>query len=232
MGRTRDRSRNRGARGVGTRRPAWATGVAWALLACAQAPGLAGQLAYPELARDDELRLAMSAGPLSVTSDADVYLMASRGFERVVEGSNGFSCLVVRSAVQRDVVAPHCLNDAATATVLPSLLREGELQASGMSADAIDAELKRQWASGELPLASGPAYAYMLSGGQHLGPAGRFEPHFMLYVPYVTNADIGGDPRLPHFPFVGPVENHPLSTVVILMEEFVDPSSVSLPTAR
>ena len=54
----------------------------------------------------------------------------------------------------------------------------------------------------------------------------------MLYVPYVTNADIGGDPARQEFPFVGPYENHPLSTVVVIMEEFVDPTDVQLPGRR
>jgi hypothetical protein len=171
----------------------------------------------------------MSAGPLAVSVAADIYAMSAKGFERVVAGSNGFACLVVRSAVNRSILAPHCLNPAAAETVLPAMLREGELQAQGLSGEAVDAELKRQWANGELPLPSGPAYAYMLSGGQQLGSAGTFKPHFMLYVPYITNAAIGGDPANMQFPFVGPVENHPLSTVVIIMEEFVDPASVVLP---
>lgn len=190
---------------------------------------VSAQEQYPELTRDEELRLAMSAGPLTVSSDADVYVMGARGFERVIEGSNGFACLVVRSAHDRMLLAPHCLNPAAAETVLPSMLREAELQAQGLGADAVDEEMKRQWEASALPLPSGPAYAYMLSAGQRLGSAGSFKPHFMLYVPYVTNADIGGDPRRQEFPFVGPYENHPLSTVVIIMDEFVDPASVVLP---
>ena len=71
----------------------------------------------------------------------------------------------------------------------------------------------------------------MLSSGQRIGPnGGNFKPHFMLYIPYITNAEIGGDPTQPEFPFVGPFENHPLSTVVVVMEEFVDPTSVVLPS--
>lgn len=193
----------------------------------AQGPG------YPEITAEDELRLALSAGPPSLSGDADVWLMGPAGFEKLVDGSNGFACLVVRSAANKGVLAPHCLNDAAVETVLPSMLREAELQARGMSAEEIDAELRRQWDGGALPLPSGPAYAYMLSEGQRIGPRlGNFRPHFMLYVPYVTNEAIGGDPANPAFPFVGPVENHPLSTVVILMEEFVDPADIALPTGR
>ena len=40
----------------------------------------------------------MSAGPLSVSKNADVYVMTDRGFDRMIHGSNGFACLVVRSA--------------------------------------------------------------------------------------------------------------------------------------
>ena len=185
---------------------------------------------YPELTLDQELRLAMSAGPLTVSQEADVYRMTDQGFERAVEGTNGWACIVVRVAANKTNLAPHCLNPTAVETVLPAFLREGELQARGMSADHINAELKRQWANGELKLPEGPAYAYMMSEGQRLGPnAAKFRPHFMLYMPYVTNADIGGDPSNMALPFVGPVENHPLSTVVILMEEFVSPDDVVVP---
>jgi hypothetical protein len=191
---------------------------------------LAAQEGYPELTRDEEMRLAMSAGPLAVSAEADVYVLGEQGFEKAIDGTNGFACLVLRSAVQRQTLAPHCLNPTAVETVLPAMLREGELQMQGLSGEAVDAELKRQWARGELPLPSGPAYAYMLSEGQRLGPNGaKFFPHFMLYVPYISNADIGGDPSQMQFPFVGPYENHPLSTVVVMMEEFVKPESVVLP---
>lgn len=207
-----------------------------AMLVMTMAPGgalLAQGPGYPALSEEEELRLALSAGPLSVTEAADVYRMGDDGFERVIEGSNGFACLVVRSAGAKDVLAPHCLNPAAVATVLPAFLAEAELQVSGMDGAAITSELMSRWESGRLPLPEGPAYAYMLSSGQRLGAtAGSFKPHFMLYVPYVTNADIGGDPRRQEFPFVGPIENHPLSTVVIIMEEFVDPMSVLFPVRR
>ena len=203
------------------------------VLMVAVAPVAAQGPGYPELSKDEEMRLALSAGPLSVSTGADIYLMTNRGFERVTEGDNGFACLVVRSAQNKSQLAPHCLNSYAVESVLPAFLREAELQAKGMSADDINAELSRQWGGGELPLPSGPAYAYMMSEGQVLGPnGGNFRPHFMLYMPYVTNEDIGGDPQNMALPFVGPYENHPLSTVVILMEEFVSLPSIPLPARR
>jgi len=190
---------------------------------------VAAQNGYTKLDHDDELRLAMSAGPLSVSSAADVWVLGETGFERAIEGTNGFACLVVRTARNPEALAPHCLNPDAVGTVLPAMLREAELQMKGLGAEAIDEQMMALWDSGELAVPTGPAYAYMLSEGQQLGAAGNFEPHFMLYVPYATNADIGGDPQQMAFPFVGPYENHPLSTIVIIMEEFVSPDSVVLP---
>jgi hypothetical protein len=190
----------------------------------AQGPG------YPDLSREEELKLAMSAGPLTVSARADVHVMGRRGFEHAARGSNGWACLLVRATGNKGQLSPHCLNSHAVESVLPAFLREAEMQVKGMGAEAIDAELRRQFSSGELALPSGPTFAYMLSEGQRLGSnLGNFRPHFMLYVPYATNASIGGDPAMQQFGFVGPYEDHPLSTVVILMEEFVSPQSVTLP---
>lgn len=209
--------------------------LGWCTVACLITVGtgpLFGQTAeYPTLTTEQELRLALSAGPLTVSRSADVYLMGDTGFRQAMEGSNGWACLVVRAAGDKRQLAPHCLNPYAAESVLPAFLREAELQARGMGAEAISAEMTRQFASGELPTPSGPAYAYMLSEGQRIGPqAGKFRPHFMLYMPYVTNEAIGGDPSQMQFPFVGPFENHPLATVVILMEDFVSPDDVVLPS--
>ena len=82
--------------------------------------------------------------------------------------------------------------------------------------------------SGEIPLPSG--YAYMMSGGQRLGPdEARFRPHFMLYTPYAYNAEIGGEPFREHYPFIGPVEGHPLATLTITLDAFVEPEAVVVP---
>lgn len=213
----------------------WMRGVAACVVAGVLATGAleAQTPEYPQISREDELRLALSAGPLTVSRDADAWVMGDGGFRKAVEGTNGWACLVVRAAGNKEQLAPHCLNPQAVKSVLPAFLREAELQARGMAARDIDTEIRRQFASGELALPSGPAYAYMLSEGQRLGASGgNFRPHFMLYVPYVTNEDIGGDPSRMQFPFVGPYENHPLSTVVVLMTEFVSPESVTLPGGR
>lgn len=207
----------------------WIALAVLALCGTAGAADVGAQHGYPQLGHEEEIRLAMSAGPVELSKDADVWVMARSGFERVRTGTNGFTCLVVRNATNRGTLAPHCLNPAATETVLPAFLLEAEMQMDGMEAADITDALARAWDAGELPLPSGPAHAYMMSEGQKLGPRlTNFRPHFMLYVPNVTNEDIGGDPANLNMPFVGPFEGHPLSTIVIVMPEFVRPADVVL----
>ncbi|NNF28348.1 MAG: hypothetical protein HKN73_14080 [Gemmatimonadetes bacterium] len=185
---------------------------------------------YEDLPLDQEIKLAMSAGPPTISRDADIYVFGASGFERAVEGRNEWSCLVVRSAADSRQLAPMCLNPFATRSVLPAYLVEGQLQREGMAQGAIEEELLRRFDRGELPTPEGPAYTYMLSSGQRIGPnAGQFKPHFMLYMPGATNELIGGDPGNQAFPFVGPFEGHPLATVVIIMDEFVHPDDMVIP---
>lgn len=177
--------------------------------------------------RDSEIRLAMSAGPLSISQNADVYVFGARGFEKAVEGTNGFACMVIRTAGNPAVRAPHCFSPDAVQSVVPGKLAEGRLIAQGLPAAEVNRQLLEKFDDGSLPIPSGQAYAYMLSKGQQLGPAGSWKPHFMLYMPYADNDDVGGRPDMPEFPFVGPELNHPHSTLVIVMTEFVDPADVT-----
>lgn len=184
---------------------------------------------YTELSRDEEIRLAMSAGPPTLSRDADVWVMGPEGFEKVVEGSNGFACMVIRSAADPTLLAPHCFSPDAVASVVPAKLAEARLQRQGLTQARIDARLEAAFQDGSLPLPSGQAHAYMLSSGQRLGAAGRWMPHFMIYMPYATNEDVAGDPANPLLPFVGPETGHAHSTLVVVMREFVDPRDVQPP---
>src|ERR1700688_37619 len=64
--------------------------------------------AYPEMApieqyrianREDEIALARSAAPPSISGDAEVLVLGSHGYETAVKGKNGFVCFVQRSWV-------------------------------------------------------------------------------------------------------------------------------------
>src|SRR5689334_18134443 len=67
--------------------------------AASQAP----RTAYPEMApaeqyrianRQDEIALARSAAPPSISGDAEVLVLGRQGYETAVQGKNGFVCFV------------------------------------------------------------------------------------------------------------------------------------------
>ena len=52
---------------------------------------------YRIASRSEEIALARSAAPASISSDAEVLVLGARGYETAVKGKNGFVCLVERS---------------------------------------------------------------------------------------------------------------------------------------
>ena len=92
---------------------------------------------YPEMAsaeqyrianREDEIALARSAAPPSISGDAQVLVLGRHGYETAVNGKNGFVCFVERSwAAGFDdpdfwnpkLRAPNCFNSSAARTELP-----------------------------------------------------------------------------------------------------------------
>src|SRR5277367_2220548 len=52
---------------------------------------------YRMASRSEEIALARSAAPVSISGDADVMVLGEAGYETAVKGKNGFVCLVERS---------------------------------------------------------------------------------------------------------------------------------------
>src|SRR5499427_2720751 len=70
------------------------------------APCQALKTRYPQMApveqyriasREDEIALARSAAPPSISGEAEVLVLGSHGYETAVKGQNGFVCFVERS---------------------------------------------------------------------------------------------------------------------------------------
>ena len=55
------------------------------------------------------------------------------------------------------------------------------------------------------------------------GPIGPWKPHHMIYIPYMTNAQLGGNPPLGDFPFVGGADGGASATVIIPGRVGIDP---------
>lgn len=180
------------------------------------------------LPRDREIALARSAAPAGVSAEARVLVFTDSGFVEAVPGSNGVTCLVNRSWVAS--LEPACFDPEAGATVMAAELFRTEAYHRGRPKEEVDREVALRLADGRFRLPGRPALVYMMSSGQQLisdegRPAGKWQPHLMLYVPYLTNQALGL-PEPPDFRrFMVNVSDpgKPWATLVVPVQQFVDP---------
>jgi hypothetical protein len=146
---------------------------------------------YLMLDRAAEVVLARSAAPARISDSASVLVLGRSGFVEAAHGSNGFTCLVARSfnGGLSDptfwsplIRAPHCLNPAASRTVLPELVKRAEWIMAGVATTEIATRTQQAYASHALPSPDAGAMAYMLSHQQILGDKNpHWMPHLMFY---------------------------------------------------
>src|SRR5579862_7466193 len=72
------------------------------------------------LPREERIKLAESAAPPEISSNATVYLLERSGYVKVRDGSNGFSCFVDRQDPLN--LEPTCFDAEGSATTLQSRL--------------------------------------------------------------------------------------------------------------
>lgn len=171
--------------------------------AAAQAAG------YPRVAatgqylmdREAEIQLARSAAPDSLSRDATILVLGREGYERAVEGTNGFVCMVGRGWMapfdwpefwNPKVRAADCMNPQAARFVVPlALLRSRMVMAGHSRADILSA-VKEAFANGQLPALESGAMDYMMSPSAYLTDEGGHNvPHLMFYTAGQDPADWG-----------------------------------------
>lgn len=148
---------------------------------------------------DLEIDLALAAAPEHMRSKATVYVFNESGYQRVRMGSNGITCLVNRDGHQNGdrVLRPTCWDAEGSATIVPIVLRVGELIAQGVSAKDIDQDIDLGFKTERFVSPRQTGIAYMLSGDVIFDTQTQvisktvFPPHYMIYAPGVSNADIG-----------------------------------------
>ena len=92
---------------------------------------------------------------------------------------------------------PTCWDPEGSATILPVMLRVGELMAEGKTAHEIARDIDRGFSEGRFFSPRKSGIAYMLRGDVQYDPNTKeisktsFPPHYMIYAPGITNADIG-----------------------------------------
>jgi hypothetical protein len=175
---------------------------------------------YPSMApldqylmeRNEEIALARSAAPESISKDATIMVLGRRSYETAIQGKNGFVCLVERSWISPiddpgfwnpKGRAPLCLNAAAARSYLPRTIKKTDLILAGrtkaqMMEAIVDAINKK-----ELPTIETGAMCYMLSKQGYLGdPVGHWHPHLMFFYSGTAPASWGaGQPGSPILAF-------------------------------
>ena len=152
------------------------------------------------LPREQEIELAASAAPEHLRKEATVYVFGRGGYEKARAGRNDFTCLVNRDGAQSGdrTLRPTCWDAEGGKTIVPVMLRVGELLAQGKTAAEIKRDIDTGFNEGRFQSPRRTGIAYMLSGDvrQFDAKTGKvlslaYPPHYMIYAPGVTNADIG-----------------------------------------
>lgn len=186
---------------------------------------------YLSADRAGEVAFARSAAPPSISDSASVYVLTTAGYVEAARGTNGFTCLVIRSFIMPDadsattweprLRAPHCFNAEATRTALPNILYRTREMLHGTPAARIEAHVRRAYAMHQWPTTALGAMAWMLSPRQWLAAENSaWKPHLMFFFPAgratwtwgalkandATLIDAGNAPFLPGTFVLVPVE--------------------------
>jgi hypothetical protein len=168
---------------------------------------------YPEMApadqylmanREDEIALARSAAPPSISRDAQVLVLGRHGYETAVEGKNGFVCFVERSwAASFDdpqfwnpkLRAPNCFNPPAARTQLAQYLQRTEWVLAGATKQQVVERTKAAVASHSFKVPEAGAFSFMLSKDGYVSDdaAGPWLPHVMFFLPHGQADNWGAD---------------------------------------
>jgi hypothetical protein len=187
-------------------------------------PGMAQELPKvydASVPRERQIELALSAAPAEVSSKATVYILGLKGYEKVREGTNGFSCYVGRSFVKptETTVEPTCFDAEGSRTILIRRIRMEELRANGKSEAEIKADIANGYKEGRFPDPSKPGFLYMMSNENRLGDSrgtANFPPHLMFYAPGMTTKDMGFDSP-PQLEYLGMTHPGALDNLIVVV---------------
>jgi hypothetical protein len=181
----------------------------------------------------DEIALARSAAPPSISADAQVLVLGNRGYEIAVQGTNGFVCVVERSWANRfgndefwnpRMRSPDCYNPPAARTVLPPYLKRTEWVLAGAPMQTLIERTKAALASKEFVDPELGSLSYMMSVQGHLNEAaGHWHPHVMFFTPRATTAGA----NLPGSPIMAQEgdDTEPVTILYVPVRKWSDGSS-------
>jgi hypothetical protein len=209
-------------------------------MSCAPGRQAAAQAAYANMApldqyfisdQNDEIALARTAAPASISNSAEVMVLGRDGYKTAVKGSNGFLCIVERSWGQPTddaefwnpkMRAPHCFNAQAARSFAPIYFMKTRLVLAGKSraeiAHAIDTALDKK----EIPALEPGAMAYMMSKQQYLNDSAKaWHSHAMFFYPGdMTKAWAADDPNSPVL--IGPDPQERVTILFVMSDKWSD----------
>jgi hypothetical protein len=173
--------------------------------------------------KEAEIALARSAAPASISGSAEVMVLQRDGYKTVVNGTNGFVCLVERSWGQGTdeaefwnpkMRAPHCFNAQAAKSFAQIYLMKTKLVLAGKSKAEIAKAIATALDQKQLPALESGAMAYMMSKQQYLNDRGKaWHSHTMFFSPGDMTKSWGADD--PNSPVM--MVNDPQERVTILL---------------
>ena len=212
------------------------------MVALAHVPALTAAAqsgSYPPISqylmpREEEIALAKSAAPASISDRATIKVLSKTGFEIAERGDNGNVCMVMRGfsaptytpAQFRDLVydptvhAPICFTEPAARMVMPYYEMRTVLAIEGRDPEQIAAALEKAYVGGKLPRREGVSFAYMWGAHQQLGSGiGAWHPHVMIFAPYYSNGMVGGNAFGSPLPQLSDDAGTPFAVVVIPVDD-------------
>jgi hypothetical protein len=163
----------------------------------------------------EERDLALEALPPELRANAGVWILTDSGMKELRKSRNGYTCVVNRDEVL--AIKPVCFDEEGTATILPVDVYFANRLMAGIPAAQIRTEVAAKFADGTFISPRRAGVAFMLSPrivnviDAALGTLGTAPPHYMIYAPNVTNAQLslprelyGVHSWLPYVAYGGP----------------------------
>ena len=146
------------------------------------------------LPRAREIALAKSAAPAAVADSAEVWVLGDRGYEKAVNGTNGFGCIVQRGLGGKSEI-PRCDDASGVASLFPVYQLIEDMRREGRTLGDAKRAIADGFKSGKLkhPKFGGISYMYSVDG-VFVTPTGQripFSPHVMVYWPDCSVKQLG-----------------------------------------
>jgi hypothetical protein len=182
----------------------------------------------------DEMALALTAAPRSITSNATIMTLGRRGYDLARKGNNGFVCMIERSWATNvsdsefwnvRVRQPACYNPVAVRSILPTYLERTRWVLAGASISQIEARTRTAVARGHIRPPEPGTLIYMMSKQGYLGDvlSKHPHPHLMFFLPKRGPEALGANlTGVPIFSVDG--EEQPFSIFFVLVPKWSDGS--------